>query len=70
MRAEYLLFDLLVLAVPLLVGAWRRAWFYDRLGTALRAVIGVGVPFVLWDAAVHQAVVGFLRAQAAQSPVR
>ncbi|MCB9715763.1 MAG: lycopene cyclase domain-containing protein [Myxococcales bacterium] len=52
MRAEYLLFDLLVLAVPLLVGAWRRAWFYDRLGTALRAVIGVGVPFVLWDAAV------------------
>ncbi|MCB1589001.1 MAG: alpha/beta fold hydrolase [Xanthomonadales bacterium] len=25
---------------------------------------------VLWDAAVHQAVVGFLRAQAAQSPVR
>lgn len=52
MRAEYLLFDLLILAVPLLVGAWRRAWFYDRLGVALRATLLVAVPFVAWDAAV------------------
>jgi isorenieratene synthase len=52
MRAEYLLFDLVILAVPLLVGAWRPAWFYDRIGTALRAALIMAVPFVMWDAAV------------------
>lgn len=52
MRAEYLLFDLAILAIPLLVGAWRLAWFYDRIGTALRAALVVAVPFVAWDAAV------------------
>lgn len=52
MRAEYLLFDLVILAVPLLVGAWRPAWFYHRMGAALRATLVVAVPFVVWDAAV------------------
>lgn len=52
MRAEYLLFDLAILAVPFLLGASRFAWFYDRLGVALRATLVVAVPFVAWDAAV------------------
>jgi len=52
MRAEYLLFDLAILAIPLLVGAWRRAWFYDRIGVALRSVLLVAIPFIAWDAAV------------------
>lgn len=52
MRAEYLLFDLLVLSAPLCIGAWRRAWFYDRMLAALRAVLLVAIPFVVWDAAV------------------
>lgn len=52
MSVEYLVFDLVILSVPLLLGAWRRAWFYDRLGAALRAVAWVAVPFVAWDAAV------------------
>ena len=52
MRGEYLIFDLAILAVPLLIGAWRGAWFYDVLGTALRSVLVVAVPFVIWDAAV------------------
>ncbi len=52
MRAEYLLFDLAILAAPLVLGALRSAWFYDRLGVALRATLVVAVPFVAWDAAV------------------
>lgn len=52
MRAEYLLFDVAILAVPFVVGAWRPAWFYDRLGAALRATLWAAVPFVAWDAAV------------------
>ncbi len=52
MRAEYLLFDLLVLSAPLVIGAWRPAWFYDRIGAALRATVIVAVPFIAWDAAV------------------
>src|SRR5690606_14740436 len=30
----------------------RRAWFYDRIGVALRAVLLVARPFIAWDAAV------------------
>jgi isorenieratene synthase len=52
MRAEYLLFDLAILAVPFVVGAWGPAWFYHRLGTALRATLVAAVPFVAWDLAV------------------
>lgn len=54
MHAEYLLFDLLILAVPLLLGAWRHehVWFYDRIGVALRSTLIVAVPFVVWDSAV------------------
>jgi carotenoid phi-ring synthase / carotenoid chi-ring synthase len=52
MRAEYLLFDLAILAVPLGLGALRWAWFYDRLGAALWATLVVAVPFIAWDAAV------------------
>lgn len=52
MPSEYLLFDLLILAAPLLVGAWKPAWFYDRLGAALRSTLLMAIPFVAWDAAV------------------
>lgn len=52
MRAEYLLFDLLILAVPLLVGAKHPGWIRDHLGVALRAALVMAVPFVAWDAAV------------------
>lgn len=52
MRAEYLLFDLAILAVPFVVGAFRFAYFYDRLAVALRATLWAALPFVAWDAAV------------------
>src|ERR1043165_5280940 len=52
MRAEYLLFDLAILAVPLLVGALPFAWFYPRLRSASWATLVAAAPFVAWDVAV------------------
>lgn len=52
MRAEYLLFDLAILAVPFVVGALPFAYFHDRLAVALRATLWAALPFIAWDAAV------------------
>jgi carotenoid phi-ring synthase / carotenoid chi-ring synthase len=51
-RAEYLLFNLVIGLPPLLLAFWRRAYFVDRLGPALWACVIAAAPFVVWDVLV------------------
>ncbi len=52
MRAEYLLFDLLILAGPLVLSLMPRYEFRSRARSIGIATLAVAVPFILWDAAV------------------
>ena len=52
MRAEYLLFDLLILAGPLALSLMPRHRFLARARSLMLATLVVAVPFVAWDAAV------------------
>lgn len=52
MRAEYLLFDLLILAGPLALSLMPRHGFLARARSLMIATLVVAVPFVAWDAAV------------------
>ncbi len=52
MRAEYLLFDLLVFAGPAVLSLLPSSRFGPRARSILLAVVLVAIPFVVWDAAV------------------
>jgi isorenieratene synthase len=52
MRAEYLLFDLLILAGPLALSLMPRHDFLARARSLAIATVVVAVPFVAWDSAV------------------
>lgn len=52
MRAEYLLFDLLILAGPLALSLMPRHDFLGRARSIVIATLAVAVPFVIWDSAV------------------
>ena len=52
MRAEYLLFNVLVGLPPLLLSFWRPSYFADRLRRALGSCVLGSAPFVLWDSSV------------------
>lgn len=52
MRAEYLLFDLLVLAAPLVFAWYGPTRFTHRIRPTLTAALLVALPFLVWDAAV------------------
>ncbi|MGH1346972.1 MAG: lycopene cyclase domain-containing protein [Nannocystales bacterium] len=52
MRAEYLLFDLLILAGPVALSLMPRHDFLARARSIVIATFTVAVPFVLWDSAV------------------
>ena len=52
MAGEYLLFNLVVVAGPLLAGRYPPTSFRHRWIPALVAAITVAVPFVAWDALV------------------
>ena len=52
MRAEYLLFDLVVVVPPLLLSQLPAAGMAGRWRDALRAILVMAVPFVVWDALV------------------
>lgn len=52
MRAEYLLFDLLILAGPLTLSLMPRHGFASRARSLALATIAVAVPFVIWDSLV------------------
>ena len=52
MRAEYLLFDLLILAGPLALSLMPRHDFLARAKSLAIATLVVAVPFVAWDSAV------------------
>lgn len=52
MRAEYLLFDLLILAGPLALSLMPRHDFLGRAKSLAFATLVVAVPFIAWDAAV------------------
>jgi len=52
MRAEYLLFDLLILAGPLALSLMPRHDFLARARSIVLATVVVAVPFVVWDSAV------------------
>ncbi len=52
MRAEYLLFDLLILVGPLALSLMPRHDFLARARSIAIATLAVAVPFVVWDSAV------------------
>ncbi|MEM6294662.1 MAG: lycopene cyclase domain-containing protein [Myxococcota bacterium] len=52
MRAEYLLFDLLILAGPLALSLMPRHQFLAKARGIAIAVLLIAVPFIAWDAAV------------------
>lgn len=52
MKGEYLLFNLLVLAGPLLLSFWRRTPFVHRFGAVALACLLASTPYVVWDALV------------------
>lgn len=52
MRAEYLLFDLLILAGPLALSLMPRHDFASRARSLALATFAVAVPFVVWDSLV------------------
>jgi isorenieratene synthase len=52
MRAEYLLFDLVVVVPPLLLSQLPAAGMAGRWRDALRAILLMAAPFVVWDALV------------------
>ncbi len=52
MRAEYLLFDLLILAGPLALSLMPRHDFLPRAKSLAFATLAVAVPFIAWDSAV------------------
>jgi carotenoid phi-ring synthase / carotenoid chi-ring synthase len=51
-RAEYLIFDLVVGLPPLVLATLRRARFREHIGAALRACVLGALPFVAWDVLV------------------
>jgi lycopene cyclase domain-containing protein len=50
MRFEYLLFNLVIIAGPLLFGSLRRFYFLDRLKQSFASIFIIAVPYILWDA--------------------
>jgi isorenieratene synthase len=52
MRAEYLLFDLVILGIPLALSRWPAADFRPRFVPAFLACVIVGAPYLVWDATV------------------
>ena len=52
MRAEYLLFNLAVIAGPLCLSFYPPSFFLDRWPRALRGVATIALPFLVWDALV------------------
>jgi isorenieratene synthase len=52
MAAEYLLFNLVVIAGPVAFGRWQPTSFHGRWLPALAAAITVAIPFIAWDVLV------------------
>jgi lycopene cyclase domain-containing protein len=52
MRFEYLLFNVVIIAGPLLFGSLRRFYFLDRLNQVFLSIVIIAVPYILWDALV------------------
>ena len=52
MRFEYLLFNVVIIAGPLLFGSLRRFYFLDRLKQVFLSIVIIAVPYILWDALV------------------
>ncbi|MDZ7265991.1 MAG: lycopene cyclase domain-containing protein [candidate division KSB1 bacterium] len=52
MKIEYLLFNLCVLAGPLLMSFEKKIYFFSRWRPAMAAILLVAPGFILWDAAV------------------
>ncbi|MGI9591518.1 MAG: lycopene cyclase domain-containing protein [Myxococcota bacterium] len=50
MRAEYLIFNLVVMVPPLLLSLRRDSGMAGRRGDAARAIVWMALPFLVWDA--------------------
>jgi lycopene cyclase domain-containing protein len=48
-KYEYLIFNIVVLAGPLVLATMRRFYFIDRWSYALPAIIITAIPFIIWD---------------------
>lgn len=55
MKFEYLLFNLVVIAGPLILGAMRRFRFLHLWRESLPAIVAAAVPFLIWDSLVTEA---------------
>jgi lycopene cyclase domain-containing protein len=52
MKSEYLIFNIIVIAGPLIFGSLKPFYFLDRWRAVLISSIIVGVPFIIWDSLV------------------
>ncbi len=52
MRFEYLLFNMVVIAGPLLFGSFRRFYFLDRVKPVFASILIIALPYILWDVLV------------------
>jgi lycopene cyclase domain-containing protein len=52
MKSEYLIFNIIVIAGPLIFGSFQKFHFLDRWRAALISAIIPAVPFIIWDSLV------------------
>jgi lycopene cyclase domain-containing protein len=52
MKFEYLIFNVLVMAGPLIFGSTRQFYFLDRWKNVFLSTIIIAIPFIIWDALV------------------
>ena len=52
MQYEYLLFNILVISGPLMLGFFRQFYFVDKWIPAAVSIFVVGIPYIIWDALV------------------
>ena len=54
MKFEYLIFNVIVIAGPLIFGSTKKFYFMDRWRDALLSAIIIAFPFIIWDALVTE----------------
>ena len=52
MKFEYLLFNMIIIAGPLIFGSLKQFYFFDRWRNVLISAIIIAIPFIVWDSIV------------------
>jgi lycopene cyclase domain-containing protein len=52
MKSEYFIFNIIILAGPIIFGSIKKFYFFNRWPKALVSAFIVGIPFIIWDSLV------------------